>query len=489
MIDKNNYFLSSEGVNDETATIIKLFFSSGDKVKIGNLIYSFETTKAVVDVEALSDGFIEYLVLEGDEIDVGSLVCKVSMKKKKIVDNLKKRSKEQKNIKPTKKALKIAQKYDLDINKLGLKGIIKEQDLLRFINIEKESNHIDKCLKIENNKFNKFLLDDVDFRYLSSKEKIKLYKENGYKIGRNVSILDGAVLIGNSIEIKDNVKIGKGTYIESPEIKIGSNTSIGNNCELVASKICIGDYNNFSNKVYVDISGGRFPDSNFITGKGCLIAYEAYINVCRQVKLGNNVALSPKSMIFTHSYWQSVLDGYSSNFGQVTIDDNSWLGSMAQILPDISVGTGSIIISNSLVSTNVKPFTMVGGVPAKQIKENLKKKLSKNDKENIIKKLFIELGDWFITQGYDINRIDNDKLKINKNEETKLCQLYLSEKNNVVVKDDIDILLCNNLHSSFPNDIKTIFAINNEIINGYLGDIERKIIDYFRRRGIRFYEE
>ena len=38
MIDKNNYFLSSEGVNDETATIIKLFFSSGDKVKIGDLI-------------------------------------------------------------------------------------------------------------------------------------------------------------------------------------------------------------------------------------------------------------------------------------------------------------------------------------------------------------------------------------------------------------------------------------------------------------------
>ena len=107
MIDKNNYFLSSEGVNDEIATIIKLFFSSGDKVNIGDLIYSFETTKAVVDVEALSDGFIQYFVLEGDEIDIGSLVCKISVKKKKIVDNLKKRSKEQSNIKPTKKNLVI----------------------------------------------------------------------------------------------------------------------------------------------------------------------------------------------------------------------------------------------------------------------------------------------------------------------------------------------------------------------------------------------
>ena len=50
-------------------------------------------------------------------------------------------------------------------------------------------------------------------------------------------------------------------------------------------------------------------------------------------------------------------------------------------------------------------------------------------------------------------------------------------------------ILQNNLNSNFPAGIKTIFNINNETVNGTIEEIERKIIDFFRRRGIHFYEE
>ena len=237
----------------------------------------------------------------------------------------------------------------------------------------------------------------------------------------------------------------------------------------------------------MDISGGRFPDSNFITGRGCLFAYETYINVCRQVKIGENVALSPKSMIYTHSYWQSVLEGYTASFGPVSIDDNVWLGSVAQILPNITVGTGSIIISNSLVTGNVKPYTMVGGVPAKIIKEDLKKNLNETNKEEIIKDLFSELTDWLYSHHFDIEMI-NDRLIIISNEnDKKSCLLFDKNMDSIQEKNAIDIIITIKLKNTVLKTVKTVFNINNKTIQGPVERIEYMIIEFFRRKGIRFY--
>ena len=52
----------------------------------------------------------------------------------------------QKSVKPTKKALKLAKIYGLDIEKLGLVGIIKERDLIPFIQNERQITQVDRCL-------------------------------------------------------------------------------------------------------------------------------------------------------------------------------------------------------------------------------------------------------------------------------------------------------------------------------------------------------
>ena len=482
-------FLPADDVNDEHATIVKLFFKSGEKVNKGDLIFSFETSKAIIDVESEFEGFIQYVTSEGEKIDIGSLVCEISKNKKELFGERKNIIiKNQKNFKLTKKADILVQKYELEIEELGLNGIIKEKDLIPFIQNERQITPVDKCLKLDkNNIFVQQLLNDELFRNLLSKEKIEKYKLNGHKVGKNVNISERAVLIGNKIEIQDNVSIGVGTYIESPEIFIGANTSIGNDCNFVASSISIGEYNNISNKVCVDISGGRYPDSNFITGKGCLFAFETYINVCRQVRIGQNVALSPKSMIYTHSYWQSVLNGYDATFGPVTVEDNSWIGSMAQILPNINVSTGSIIISNSFVTSDVKPFTMVGGVPAKIIKESLKKNLSRKNKEKIIIGLFYELCDWLHSHHFDIQKVNERLIIINYNKVKKSCLLFDKNMDSMKEKIPIDIVISTSSPNNIPTMVKTVFDIENEIVQGPLENIETMIVEFFRRRGIRFY--
>ena len=322
---------------------------------------------------------------------------------------------------------------------------------------------------------------------MPSKEKIALYRKNGFEIGDNVKIGEGSILIGSKIQIGDNVKIGEDTYIESPKIQIGKNTSIGNDCEFVGSVIQIGEFNNISNKVYVDISGGRYPDSVLITGKGCLIADGCYINICRKVDIGENVALSPRSIIYTHSYWQSVLDGYSSTFGPVIIEDNAWLGSMSQILPNIVVKKGSIIISNSLVTNMVKAYSMVGGVPAVLIKENLKNDNNDHEKYIILKRLFTELAEWLYSQNCDVENISDNIIKIRFSDSHRLCMLF--EKNTNTIIDDMDIVIYLKPIGNYPSSIKTILNIDEKLITGPKGEIESLILEFFRRKGIRFYEK
>ena len=87
------YRLPLENVNEEYATITAIYFKTGYFIKKGDIIFSFETTKAVMDVEAEGEGYIFYIVSEGQRIKVGSTVCVISSIRefdiKSIIDNRK----------------------------------------------------------------------------------------------------------------------------------------------------------------------------------------------------------------------------------------------------------------------------------------------------------------------------------------------------------------------------------------------------------------
>jgi galactoside O-acetyltransferase len=52
----------------------------------------------------------------------------------------------------------------------------------------------------------------------------------------------------------------------------------------------------------------------------------------------------------------------------IVIQDDVWIGAGAIVLPGVTVGTGSVIAAGAVVSHDVPPMTVVGGVPARIIK-------------------------------------------------------------------------------------------------------------------------
>ena len=55
--------------------------------------------------------------------------------------------------------------------------------------------------------------------------------------------------------------------------------------------------------------------------------------------------------------------------GKITVGENVWIGANATILAGVTIGDGAIIAAGAVVTKDVQPNTIVGGVPAKYLKD------------------------------------------------------------------------------------------------------------------------
>ena len=53
----------------------------------------------------------------------------------------------------------------------------------------------------------------------------------------------------------------------------------------------------------------------------------------------------------------------------IVVGDYAWLGSKAMVLPGVKIGKGAVVAAGAIVTKDVSPFTVVGGIPARPIGE------------------------------------------------------------------------------------------------------------------------
>ncbi len=100
-----------------------------------------------------------------------------------------------------------------------------------------------------------------------------------------------------------------------------------------------------------------------------------------QIKIGNKVLFGPNVTIMggDHNIYEKgfyifdVKEKKPENDLPVIIQDDVWIASNVTILKGVEIGTGSVIAAGSLVLNNVPKNTIVGGVPAKVLKNRFTK--------------------------------------------------------------------------------------------------------------------
>jgi acetyltransferase-like isoleucine patch superfamily enzyme len=87
--------------------------------------------------------------------------------------------------------------------------------------------------------------------------------------------------------------------------------------------------------------------------------------------IGDRVAIAQRVMIILSSYANNSLyrDLFGATFGDVAIERDAWIGAGAIILPNVTIGEGSVVGAGSVVTRSVPPFTIVVGNPAKAIRQ------------------------------------------------------------------------------------------------------------------------
>lgn len=110
-------------------------------------------------------------------------------------------------------------------------------------------------------------------------------------------------------------------------------------------------------------------------GKHTKIGKNVFINFdCTFLDLGgitieDNVLIAPKVSLLSEGHPVSPEDRHSLLVGHIHIKKNAWIGAGAIILQGVTIGENSIVAAGAVVSTNVPDNTIVGGIPAKVIKE------------------------------------------------------------------------------------------------------------------------
>lgn len=106
-----------------------------------------------------------------------------------------------------------------------------------------------------------------------------------------------------------------------------------------------------------------------IVGKGSVIGDRNLLDARNGICIGENVNLSSDVQIFTeqHDHRDPYFRNNSNPGFMVKIDNRVWVGPKTIILPKVHIGEGAVIAAGAVVTKDVPPFSIMAGVPAKQI--------------------------------------------------------------------------------------------------------------------------
>lgn len=143
-----------------------------------------------------------------------------------------------------------------------------------------------------------------------------------------------------------------------------NNISLGSNCSI-----------SFRSTLFAHSDGSILIGDNFSMN------YNSCINSAEggQIIIGNNVLIAQNVVLRASDHnFENInisINQQGHNVGRIIIEDDCWIAANAIITSNVIIGSHSIVGAGAVVTSNVEPYSIVGGVPAKLIR-NRKKNLA-----------------------------------------------------------------------------------------------------------------
>ena len=111
---------------------------------------------------------------------------------------------------------------------------------------------------------------------------------------------------------------------------------------------------------------------NMDIGEWVFINHNTTFSTPMGMKIGDYVMIGPYSLFASvhHKFddWKTPMILQKPEVQPIVIEDDVWIGANVTVLGGVTIGRGSIIAAGAVVTKDVEPYSIVGGVPAKLIR-------------------------------------------------------------------------------------------------------------------------
>ena len=206
-------------------------------------------------------------------------------------------------------------------------------------------------------------------------------------VGDGFTLEDNVTIVGGAVEIGKGTHIGRATDLRAAELRLGERSEIGEEvsvlvaerfevqaaariavgCRIVCRSFTAGRLLYLGDGASVGFGGTTTSTAHIRLGSRVTIGQFAILNANMPIEVGDNVGTGSYLSIWTHGYHfgHGPLNGTQPAYAPVRVGRNVWLGFQVTILPGASIGDDSMIAAGAVVSSDIPPKVLAGGVPAK----------------------------------------------------------------------------------------------------------------------------
>lgn len=311
-----------------------------------------------------------------------------------------------------------------------------------------------------------------------------VYRMKGFKIGSNVNMGFGSIIIAKDVVIGNNVQIGMLTIIKARKIEIGEYSSIASFCNIDTEYLKIGKDTRIREQV--SVGGLKTPSSKLIVGDRCLINHFAFLNTSMPIIIGNDSSIGGRSLLFTHSSWLSQLEGYPVKLSPIKIGNNVWISWQCFITAGVEIGDYVVVQPNVVVYKNIPSNSIFTSLQNRIIPNTFYQPVADEKKTQIIKQIVHDFIEYMEYHGAKINIKNESAFCLNNNINYR-----------IIVQEDEKVELSSNYYNvllAIKNSNNLVGKINNKDMVLSIEEKTRRgsnllgeeLVKFFSRSGIRF---
>lgn len=103
-------------------------------------------------------------------------------------------------------------------------------------------------------------------------------------------------------------------------------------------------------------------------GDDCFVNNGSTLSASCSIRVGNRVNIAPHCTVIDNDFHGVAERDTAPAMAPIVLEDDVWLGTGVIVLKGVTIGRGSVIASGSVVTRDVPPGVLAGGVPAKVLK-------------------------------------------------------------------------------------------------------------------------